>query len=293
MISKKAWDRIYERLLTVPSLIVVSVFISMFAFLIYRSIPILESKSLGHLLLSSRWNPDRGSFGLYPMIVGTIMVTVIAMMIAVPISIFSAIYISEYAPRRLKSTIKSIIDVLAGIPSVVYGMCAILVLVPLVSDHVGPFFGVDTTGYTVLTAGITLSVMIFPIIISMCVEAFQSVPLTLREASLTLGATKWETVKYVVFRKASPSVYSSILLGFGRAFGETMAVAMVIGNLPFVPRSVFSPATTIPAVIATTYGEMMSLPLFDSAIMFSALLLLIIVVIFNILAKVVIMKYSR
>ncbi len=293
MPSNKQTEVIWERLLAIPTIFVFVLFLSIFLLLFIRSTSILEEKSLAEILFSSVWNPSAGNFGLYPMIVGTIFVTVIAMIFSIPISILSAMYISEYAPGNIKSVVKSFIDILAGIPSVVYGMCAILVLVPLVRDHIGPFFGVTTTGYCILTAGLTLAVMVFPIIISIVVEAFQAVPFSLRESSLSVGATKWETVKYVVLRKASPSVYSAVFFGFGRAFGETMAVAMVVGNLPMTPSSVFGSGMTLPSLIATTYGDMMSLPLFDSAIMFAALLLLVIVVIFNVFGRVILMKTQK
>jgi phosphate transport system permease protein len=221
---------------------------------------------------------------------GTIWVTGLAMVLAVPVSLLCAIYLSEYAHVRVRETIQPVIDLLAGIPSVIYGLFGILLIVPLIKNPIAPLFGVTSSGYCVLAGGLVLAIMVFPILISISYEVFRTVPLEMREASLGLGANRWETVKHVVLRKAFPGVIAAIILGFSRAFGETMAVLMVVGNVARVPTSVFDPAYPIPALIANNYGEMMSIPLYDSALMFAALLLLVIVVIFNIIAKYVLLK---
>ena len=151
-------------------------------------------------------------------------------------------------------------------------------------------FGVTSSGYCVLAGGLVLAIMVFPILISITFEVFRSVPAEMREAALGLGATRWEMVKHVVVKKGIPGVIAAIILGFSRAFGETMAVLMVVGNVARAPTSIFDPAYPIPALIANNWGEMMSIPLYDSALMFAALLLLVIVVIFNILAKYALIK---
>lgn len=261
--------------------------------LAYKSVYLLRGHSPIELLFSSVWNPYKGDFGFWPIILGTFYVTGISMLIAVPISVLSSIYIAEYLPSRLRNFIKSYIDVLAGIPSVVFGMCAILVLVPLVREDIAPLFGINSTGFCVFTAGVILAVMVFPIIISICVDVFQAVPVEAREVSLAIGATKWQTTKLAVFRAAFPGVASAILLGFGRAFGETMAVAMVVGNLPHIPANIFDAGATLPSIIASTYGETMSIPMYDSALMFLALVLIIIVLLFNLLAKAVKDSFTR
>ncbi len=282
-----------KKLMLLATIFCCAILISIFIILLFKSSLLLGDQSLTDLLFSSLWNPESGKFGFYSIILATIYVTGIAMLISIPVSILSAIYIAEYIRGRPRSIISAFVDVLAGVPSVVYGMCAILVLVPLVRNHIAPWFGTTSTGFCVFTAGVTLAIMVFPIIISICVEAFRSVPIGAREASLAVGATKWQMTKHVVFRGASPGVFSAVLLGFGRAFGETMAVAMVVGNLPRTPNSIFSPATTLPSLIATTYGEMMSVPHYESAIMFAALILLLIVVMFNVLARAVLKKLQK
>jgi phosphate transport system permease protein len=204
-----------------------------------------------------------------------------------------SIYLAEYASTRLRGIIKPMVDLLAGIPSVVYGLWALLLIVPLIRDQVAALAGVTTTGYTVLAGGIVLAVMVTPITISVSEEVIRAVPRHVREASMALGATRWQTVKHAVIRSAFPGIIAAIILGFGRAFGETMAVLMVVGNVPEVPVSIFDPAYPIPALIANNYGEMMSIPSYDSAFMLAALLLLLIVLLFSILAAALLVGIKR
>ncbi len=258
-----------------------------------RSRPILAIKPLSELLFSTSWHPLRGEFGFFPFIMGSIWVTVLAVVIAIPLCLLAAIYLSEYAPKYIRESAKPLIDLLAGIPSVVYGVWGVLVIVPLIKDHIAPFFGTFSTGYCVLAGGIVLAIMIFPIIIHVSLEVLRSVPYGITEASLALGATKWQTIKYVVMRKAMPGVIAAIVLGLSRAFGETMAVLMVAGNVAKVPSSALEPAYPLPALIANNYGEMLSVPLYDSAILLACLILLLVVLLFNILARVVLIKVER
>jgi len=290
MDSRKRKVFISTKLMFAASVLVCALLFLIVIILFSSSAPLLKQHSITDLLFSSLWNPERGDFGFYPIIIGTVYVTAIAMLFSVPVAVLSSIYIAEYTKGRVMQIIKPFIDILAGIPSVVYGMCAIIVLVPLVRDHIAPFFGASSTGFCVLTAGMILSVMIFPIIISICVEVFRAVPDEVREVSYAIGATKWETIKHVVFRAAFPGVSSAVLLGFGRAFGETIAVCMVVGNIPQVASSVFEPGTTLAAFIASNFGEMMSVPFYYSAMMLMALVLILIVLIFNILAKIIIRR---
>jgi len=167
------------------------------------------------------------------------------------------------------------------------------VIVPLIKNLIAPFFGTFSTGYSVLAGGIVLAIMVFPIIIHVSLEVFGSVPYELREASWALGATKWQTVKHVVIRKAMPGVIAAIVLGLSRALGETMAVLMVVGNVAKVPSSVFDPAYPLPALIANNYGEMLSVPLYDSALLLTSLVLLLVVLFFSIVARVVLIGVER
>ncbi len=260
--------------------------------LYYRSWPILLRQNVKDLLLSSTWHPTQGQFGLATFIVSTIWVTAIAIVIAVPLSVFTAIYLSEYAPRRVRNTAKPMIDLLAGISPVVYGVWGMVAIVPMVRDYLMPFFSTrfpffpfrseNYTGFSVMAGGIVLAVMVFPIIISVIEEVIRTVPSELREASLALGATKWQTTSRTVLKKARAGVVAAIILGLSRAFGETMAVLMIAGcNLHGFPKSLFDPAYPLPALIANTYGEMMSIPLYDAAVLLAAFILLVVTALFN------------
>lgn len=284
---RKIKEIVSSRALWLLAGLVLVLFIGVLFVLVYKSSLALSTQSIVELLFSSEWNPERNSFGFLPAIAGTFYVTLFSLIIAIPTSILSAIYIAEYSRGSLRAYLQSFIDVLAGIPSVVFGLCALLVLVPFVSDYLGPFLGVETTGMCVFTAGLVLAVMVFPIIISLSVESLRSLPVELREASLSLGATKWETIKKVLLRAAGPGIISAILLGFGRAFGETMAVAMVIGGKNQIPLSIFSAGQTLPSLIVSSFGEMMSIPLEQSTLIFVALVLFFVVTVFNLLSRIV------
>jgi phosphate transport system permease protein len=272
--------------------------------LFMRARPLLEITPLHRLLTSLEWRPSRGEFGFFPFIVGTMWVTLLAMVLAVPICLLTAIFLAEYAPRQLRETVKPLVDLLAGIPSVVYGLWGILTVVPLIRDVVIPHLGdrlanvpllrIDNaTGYSVLAGGVVLAVMVFPVIISTTEEVIRAVPEGMRQASLALGATRWQTVKGVVLRRAAPGVIAAVVLGFSRAFGETMAVMMVVGNVAQIPRSIFDAGYPLSALIANNYGEMMSVPLYDSALLAAALVLLLVVLVFTLAARVVLLRAVR
>jgi phosphate transport system permease protein len=272
--------------------------------LFVRARPILLAKPLGELLFSTTWHPLRGAFGFYPFIQGTLWVTAVAMILAVPPSLLTAIYLAEYAPVRLRAMIKPLIDLLAGIPSVIFGVWGMLTVVPFIEHFVSPFLGRwlgflplfhsdNPTGYGVLAAGAVLAIMVFPIIIAVAEDVLRAVPHGLREASLALGATRWQMVRGVVLRRAWPGVAAAVVLGFSRAFGETMAVLMVVGNVAQVPRSVFDAAYPLTALLANNYGEMMSIPLYDAALLCGALILLLIVLTFNLVSRLVLVRLVR
>lgn len=265
----------------------------MFWGLYQKAKPILAVKPLRDLLFSTSWQPLKGNFGLLPFLMGTLWVTTAALLIAIPFSLLTAIYLAEYAPKRVADLMAPLIDLLAGIPSVVYGVWGVLVVVPLIKDVIAPRLGIFSTGYSILAAGIVLAIMILPVIIHVCVEVFRTVPCGIKEASWALGATKWQTVKYVILRKARPAVIAAIVLGLSRALGETMAVLMVAGNVARVPSSVFDPAYPLPALLANNYGEMLSVPLYDSALLLASLVLLLVILFFNIVSRAVLIRVER
>jgi phosphate transport system permease protein len=260
--------------------------------LFLKSKPILASHSLVDLLFSSAWYPMKARFGFFPFIVGTIEVTAIAMALSIPMCLLSAIYLSEYSTRRFRELVRLVIDILAGIPSVIYGLCGVIAVVPFV-HFLGSAMGSQTTGYCLLAGGIILAIMVSPVIISVTMEVLAAIPKEVRENSLALGTTKWETVRHVLLRGSLRGIIAAIVLGFARAFGETIAVLMVIGNVAKIPTSLFDPAYPLPALIANNYGEMMSIPLYDSALLFAALILLFLVGIFSLGANITLSRLMR
>jgi phosphate transport system permease protein len=290
--KRQAKDLLARRLM-LPLTILVS--LSVFAVglvLLEKSLPLVTSNSLQQLLLSATWQPSRGEFGFYPFIVGTVEVTALSMTLAVPICLLTAIYVSEYATGRVRRVVNSMIDLLAGVPSVVIGLWGVLSIVPAIR-YAASLLGYETTGYSVLAGGIVLAIMVFPSIISVSQEVLRNVPSSMREASVGLGATKWQTVKYVVVRKSLAGILAAIILGFSRAFGETIAVLMVVGNVPKIPSSLLDPAYPLPALIANNYGDIMSIPLYDSALLFAAFLLLLVVAAFTLLGRVALIRIQR
>jgi phosphate transport system permease protein len=258
-----------------------------------KSVPIFEHNSFWQLISSSEWRPGNGQFGFLPFIAGTIAITLIAILLALPIALLSALFLTEFSKSYLKKWVFTALDILAGIPSVVYGVWGTLFIVPWISEKLSPHFVEYSTGYTVLAGGIVLGVMILPLLISLFVEIFSAVPREFRDAALSLGATKWQTSKFVILRKTFPGILAAVILAVSRAFGETIAVLMVCGNLPMVPNSLFDSCYPLPALIANNYGEMLSVPLYESALMLAAFLLFIVVFIFNASSRAVIYRIER
>lgn len=259
-----------------------------------KSAPILHEHSLWELLSASSWKPLKNQFGFFPFIMGTLWVTGIAVLIALPVSMLMAIYLMEYAHSAVRRYVYPLLDILAGIPSVIYGVWGTLVIVPFIAEHIAPRFTEGpTSGYTVLASGIVLSVMILPLLVSLFIEIFDSVSTELRESSMALGATRWQTTKFVVLRKTIPGLMASVVLALSRALGETVAVLMVCGNLPQAPRSLLNACYPIPALIANNYGEMMSQPLYEAALMFAAFILFFVVLVFNLGSRMVLRRVSK
>jgi phosphate transport system permease protein len=286
-------DKILAKLMLVFTLASVSLLLVIGVGLYYKSIPLLHKSSWGELVTSSIWKPLKGLFGFYPFIMGTLWVTGIAIIIALPLCLLTALYIVEYAPASMKRVLAPFVNLLSGIPPVIFGVWGVLFIIPLIQKYIAPHFVDYSTGYSVLAGGIVLAVMIFPLIVSIISEVLRTIPQELKDASLSLGATKWETIKKVVLRKALPGIIAAIVLAISRAFGETIAVLMVCGNNAAVPHSVFDTGYPLPALIANNYGEMMSIPLYDSALMFAALLLFIIILLFNIISRVILTRLER
>jgi len=260
--------------------------------LVLKSLPILKILALPELLGGSIWKPLSGQFGFKPFILSSVYVTLISFLIAGPVCLLSAIYLTQYASRRLLSLMQPVIDILAGIPSVVYGVWGVLVIVPFVI-RLAELREVAISGYCLLSGGIVLAVMSIPFILNILIEVIQAIPIELKEASLSVGASYWETIKWVLLRAGFSGIMAAFGLGISKALGETIAVLMVVGNVVQIPQSLFEAGYPLPALIANNYGEMMSIPLYDSALMFGALILFVIIVLFNGLARLAINHGER
>jgi phosphate transport system permease protein len=253
-------------------------------------------------LWSTSWNPVTDEYGALPFIYGTVVSSVIALLISVPLGLGAAVFLSELAPARLSSSLTFLIELLAAIPSVIYGLLALFTIVPLMRVFGEPFlksvlgflplFQGPAFGVGMLTAGIVLAVMTIPFIISVSRESLLAVPREQREAALALGATRWESTWQVVIPYAKLGIFGSIFLGLARALGETMAVTMVIGNDPKIAASLFAPGYTIAAVIANEFSEATG-RLYQSALVELGLVLFCLTIVINGLARVMIIATTR
>ena len=253
-------------------------------------------------LVSSKWDPNAGQFGALPFIYGTCVTSFLALLIAIPLGVGSAVFLAEMAPPRLSNMLTFLIELLAAVPSVIYGLLGIFILVPIIRDYLVPvltrFFGYlpifegDFYGVSFLSAGLVLSVMVVPFIISVSREVLLAVPTDQREAALALGATKWETTWQVVLPNAFTGVVGSVFLALARALGETMAVTMVIGNTPRITASLYSPGYSIAAVIANEFAEA-SGDLYISSLIFLGLVLFGLTILINALARILILTTNR
>jgi phosphate transport system permease protein len=299
--SRLRADRRARRAFSIITLLPIFLILAITLALIVRSWPVLGSQPLTQTILGPTWKPQEGLFGYLPFISGTVWVTVVGMGLAVIPCVLVALYLSEYAHSRTRATAKPILDLLAAIPPVVYGLWGLLAIVPLVEHILAPFakrwlqnvpmFSVNQpTGFSILAAGIVLAVMVAPFIIAVLYEILETVPQDLRHASLAMGATRWQTIRGVVIPKVLPGMVAGIVLGGSRALGETIAVLMVVGNVVQIPGSVFDAAYPLPALIANNYGDMMSIPLYDAALLGGALILLVVILIFNVLSTLVLQR---
>ncbi|MCX6568960.1 MAG: phosphate ABC transporter permease subunit PstC [Candidatus Aminicenantes bacterium] len=237
-------DRLVHLALLVVALSAVSILLVITVFIIEQGTPIMFKYGLKSFLAGKDWYPSEKAFGLLPMIVGSLYVTAGALVIGVPFGLACAIVLTEFSSKRVRRVIKPLVELLAGIPSVVYGFIGVIILVPFIRETFGG------PGLSVLAASIILGIMILPTIISISVDSLQAVPASYREGSIALGATRWQTVKMVLFPAARSGIVASIILGMGRAIGETMATIMIAGNAAEIPGSPLMPVRTLTSNIA-------------------------------------------
>ena len=294
-------DRIYRRILTGFALVLPSLIVVLFGVLFVESLPAL--KRFGpSFLVTSTWDPVAEVYGAAPMIFGTLASSLLALLIAVPLALSVAILLTEFAPRRLRQPVAFLVELLAAIPSVVYGTWGIFVLIPFLRAHVvpplkavfgwTPFFDGVFYGNSLLAGGIILAIMIVPYIAAVSREVLLAVPTSQREAALAMGATRWEAVRSAVLPYGRAGLIGAIILGLGRALGETMAVTMVIGNRHDIGLSVFQPAYTMAAAIANEFSEATT-DMYLSALFEVGLLLFVLTVVVNAVARILIWRVAK
>ncbi|HKS28404.1 MAG TPA: phosphate ABC transporter permease subunit PstC [Pyrinomonadaceae bacterium] len=293
-------DAVFRVLLLSVALLILLIVSSMVVAMAHNSMPSIREFGFS-FLWGSNWDPVKGEFGALPFIYGTIVSSLIALVIAVPLSLGVAIFLVEQAPARLARPIAFLVELLAAIPSVVYGLWGIFVLAPVMREWVEPplqrslgflpLFQGTITGIGLFTGGVILAIMITPIISAVVRDVLAAVPVSQREAALALGATKWETTR-VVLANAASGIAGAIILGLGRAIGETMAVTMVIGNRPQISASLFEPSYTIASVIANEFTEATG-DLYLSALVEIGLILFLVTFIVNGIAKLLVWSVTR
>ena len=241
-------EKVVERILLVVALSAIASLALIAVFILKEGIPFMLKVGPRSFLLSSDWQPQDGKFGIYPMIIASLWVTLGAMFIGAPLGVAGAIFLNEFVPRSVMRVIKPTIELLAGIPSVVFGFIGVVVLAPLIRANFGG------PGLSVLAGSVVLGIMVLPTVISISTDAISAVPNTYREGALALGATRWQAVHMVVLKAARSGIVASIILAMGRAVGETMAVIMVAGNAVKVPHSALDSVRTLTANIALEMG---------------------------------------
>ncbi|HHX28136.1 MAG: phosphate ABC transporter permease subunit PstC [Bacillota bacterium] len=270
-------EKFAEIALTVVGLTSVAVLALIIFFIFKEGSPALAHVGLGRFVGGTRWSPGKGQFGILPMIVGSFFVTFGALLTGVPLGLGCALYLSEFAPRKTAAVLKPLVEILAGIPSVVFGFIGLTVIVPLIRDHLGG------PGFSVLASAIVLGVMILPTMVSISYDALRAVPQVYREGMLAVGANQWQTVTSVVLPAARPGILAAGILSMGRAVGETMAVIMVAGNATIIPVSFLDPVRTLTSNIALEMGY--ATGLHRQALFATGIVLFVIIGALNILAR--------
>ena len=293
-------DRAFKWL-TLLMALTIFVLVALIGYELFRGSHLALQKFGWHFLVSSDWDPVNDVYGALPFIVGTVVSSAIALLIAVPVSIATAVYLTELAPLRIRQPLIMFIELLAAVPSVILGLWGIFVMVPFLRDHFFPllqkylgflpFFKGPIYGVSMLAGGIIVAIMIIPIITSVSREILRSVPGLQREAAYALGATRWEVTRIAVLSYAKKGLFGAVILGLGRALGETMAVTMVIGNTPQIVKSLFAPGYTLASVIANEFNEATG-DLYPSALFEIGLVLLGVTVIVNIIAQLLLKTFA-
>lgn len=293
-------ERIFQGTLLIGGLFVLALFATVLGVSLVEAWPSITRFGWS-FLWTSTWNPHRHIFGAWTYIVGTFWVTGIALLFAIPIAILSSLFLSDYSPKWLVGAVSTLMEMLAGIPSIVFGAFGIIFMVPLLRDHVEPFlantlgrhwdfFNGDAMGYGILAAGLVVGIMVIPLVATVTRDSLIMVPRETVEASYALGSTKAEMVFFVKLPAVVPGIIGSVILGFGRAIGETMAVLLLIGNQASIPTSIQDVGYTISSLLANTFTYAVIDPLYSAAEIELGLILLVISLVVNTLGRELLMK---
>jgi len=300
LLNKNPGDLIFENTTRFFAFIVLAIVFLMAFEMVRQSLPTIKAFGFG-FITSQEWDPVNEQYGALPFIFGTLFSSLVALLIALPLSLGVAVFLSEISPKWLEQPLSLMVELLAAIPSIVYGLFGIFVLIPWLRKVVEPFLGRELGflpffkgppyGFGMLAAALILTVMVLPIITSISRDIMKSVPASQREAAYALGATKWETIK-IVLSGSKSGILGATLLGLGRAVGETMAVTMVIGNRAGISLSLFEPSNTMASVIANEFAEASS-KIYLSALIEIALLLFIMTIILNAIARLIVWSVTK
>ncbi len=284
----KTYEKVIEKIIMI-SAVMSTISVALITVFIFQSgLPVLAEYGVLDFIFGTTWSPTNGSYGILPLIAGTLAVTLGALVIGIPTGIACAIFLSEILPKKWAKAFKSAIELLAGIPSVVYGFFGLVVIVPAIRNYVLPIYqifdpDISATGFSILAGAVILAIMILPTIVSISENSITAVPREFKEASLALGANKMETIVKVLIPAASSGILSSIILGMGRAIGETMAVLLITGNMAKVPGSIMDPVATLTGTIAMEMGY--ASPTHQQALFAVGIILFVIIMLLNIIAQ--------
>ncbi len=300
-LKSKTQDAVLFYVLRFISLLVIGLLLFIIFILFKAAWPAIKNSGVA-FLFGTEWNPVEDKYGALPFIFGTLITSLIALVIATPVSILVALFISEYLPKHVSRIVSLLVEMVAAIPSIVFGLWGIFFLSPLMKESIVPFlktyfgflpfFQGPSFGIGILTASLVLSVMIVPTISSICRSIFELIPQHQKEASYALGSTKYEMIKMAVITPSLSGISSAVVLGLGRALGETMAVTMLIGNSPIISKSFFAPAATMASVMANEYTDA-NTPLHVASLCYLALLLFLITFLSNVFAKSIVKNFSK
>jgi phosphate ABC transporter permease protein PstC len=300
--SARRADPMFRAILMALAGLILVLIAFFFIFLINKAQPALSHQGVFSFLFTNDWNPSKAIYGGWALVAGTLISSAIALVIGVPVAVATALFITELAPRRVRGPLTILVELLAAVPSVVYGLWGIFVLIPKLkpaeqwfADTFSflPFVGGNVAGPNYFIAGLILAIMILPIVSAISREVISTVPPDLKEASLALGATRWEMIRMAVLPYARSGITGASMLGLGRAIGETIAVTLVIGNSPTIGKQIFDQGYTLAAVIANEFGEAANDKLHSGALIAAGLVLFIITLAVNALARALVRRAEK